>query len=99
MPACGATPGICSLKGSKCPSRGCFSARRGARMNLDSKRIHTGRGLNLDVDTGRFPAASRGEPEIARPRGAAAVVPFASDPRGDGPTVLLIQQYRYATDG
>ena len=27
------------------------------------------------------------------------MVPFVSDPRGDDPIVLLIQQYRYATDG
>ena len=27
------------------------------------------------------------------------MVPFASDPFGPDPTVLLIQQYRYATDG
>jgi ADP-ribose pyrophosphatase len=36
---------------------------------------------------------------MIRHPGAAAVVPFASDPRGDDPIVLLIQQYRYATDG
>ncbi len=68
-------------------------------MKLDSKRIHTGRVINLDVDTVRFPDGSTGELEIIRHPGAAAVVPFASDPRGDDPIVLLIQQYRYATDG
>ena len=68
-------------------------------MKLDSKRIHTGRVINLDVDTVRFPDGSSGELEIIRHPGAAAVVPFASDPRGDDPTILLIQQYRYATDG
>ena len=68
-------------------------------MRLDSKRIHTGRVINLDVDTVRFPDGSTGELEIIRHPGAAAVVPFASDPRGDDPIVLLIQQYRYATDG
>ena len=68
-------------------------------MKLDSKRIHTGRVINLDVDTVRFPDDSKGELEIIRHPGAAAVVPFASDPRGDDPIVLLIQQYRYATDG
>ena len=68
-------------------------------MKLDSKRIHTGRVINLDRDTVRFPDGSTGELEIVRHPGAAAVVPFASDPRGDDPTVLLIQQYRYATDG
>jgi len=68
-------------------------------VKLDSKRIHTGRVINLDVDTVRFPDDSKGELEIIRHPGAAAVVPFASDPRGDDPIVLLIQQYRYATDG
>jgi len=68
-------------------------------MQLDSKRIHTGRVINLDVDTVRFPDGSTGELEIIRHPGAAAVVPFASDPRGDDPTILLIQQYRYATNG
>jgi ADP-ribose pyrophosphatase len=68
-------------------------------MNLDSKRMHTGRVINLDVDTVRFPDGSTGELEIIRHPGAAAVIPFASDPRGEDPTVLLIQQYRYATNG
>src|SRR5258705_7023248 len=68
-------------------------------MKLDSKRIHTGRVINLDVDAVRFPDGSTGELEIIRHPGAAAVVPFASDPHGDDPTILLIQQYRYATDG
>ncbi len=68
-------------------------------MKLDSKRIHTGRVINLDVDAVRFPDGSTGELEMIRHPGAAAVIPFASDPHGDDPTVLLIQQYRYATDG
>ncbi|HYT63457.1 MAG TPA: NUDIX hydrolase [Gemmatimonadales bacterium] len=51
------------------------------------------------MDGVRFPDGSTGELEIVRHPGAAAVVPFASDPRGDDPTVLLIQQYRYATNG
>src|SRR5258705_6642052 len=68
-------------------------------MKLDSKRIHTGRVINLDVDTVRFPDGSPGELEMIRHPGAAAVIPFASDPHGDDPTILLIQQYRYATDG
>src|SRR5258705_3923516 len=68
-------------------------------MKLDSKRIHPGRVINLDVDTVRFPDDSKGELEMIRHPGAAAVVPFASDPHGDDPIVLLIQQYRYATDG
>src|SRR5256886_13251131 len=68
-------------------------------MKLESKRIHTGRVINLDVDTVRFPDGSTGQLEVIRHPGAAAVVPFASDPRGADPTILLIQQYRYATNG
>ena len=68
-------------------------------MQIDSKRIHSGRVINLDIDTVRFPDGSTGELEIIRHPGAAAVVPFASDPRGPDPTVLLIQQYRYAANG
>jgi ADP-ribose pyrophosphatase len=36
---------------------------------------------------------------MIRHPGAAAVVPFASDPHGPDPTILLIHQYRYATGG
>src|SRR5213083_1995425 len=68
-------------------------------MKLDSKRIHTGRVINLDVDTVRFPDGSTGQLEIIRHPGAAAVVPFASDPHGPDPTILLIEQYRYAANG
>ena len=66
---------------------------------LASRRIHTGRVLNLDVDSVRFPDGSEGELEIIRHSGASAIVPFLSDPSGDDPQVLLIRQYRYAADG
>ncbi len=68
-------------------------------MQLASKRIHTGRVIDLDVDTVRFPDGSTGELEMIRHPGAAAVVPFASDPRGPDPTILLIEQFRHATSG
>ncbi|OLC07569.1 MAG: ADP-ribose pyrophosphatase [Gemmatimonadetes bacterium 13_1_40CM_66_11] len=68
-------------------------------MQIATKRIHSGRVIDLDVDTVRFPDGSSGELEMIRHPGAAAVVPFASDPRGHDPTVLLIQQYRYAANG
>jgi len=68
-------------------------------MQLESKRIHSGRVIDLDVDTVRFPDGSTGQLEVIRHPGASAVVPFASDPRGADPTILLIQQYRYATNG
>ena len=68
-------------------------------MQIASKRIHKGRVIDLDVDTVRFPDGSTGELEIVRHPGAAAVLPFASDPGGADPTILLITQYRYAANG
>lgn len=68
-------------------------------MQLTRRRIYTGRVVHLDVDTVQFPDGSTGEMEMLRHPGAAAVIPFASDPRGADPTVLLIRQYRYATGG
>lgn len=68
-------------------------------MKLESKRVYSGRVIDLDVDSVRFPNGSTGQLEMIRHPGAAAVVPFASDPHGPDPTILLIHQYRYATDG
>ena len=68
-------------------------------MQLASKRIHKGRVIDLDVDTVRFPDGSTGQLEMIRHPGAAAVLPFASDPGGPDPTLLLIKQYRYAAGG
>jgi len=68
-------------------------------MQLARRRIYSGRVVNLDVDTIQYPDGSTGELEMIRHPGAAAVLPFASDPRGADPTVLLIRQYRYAAGG
>lgn len=68
-------------------------------MQLARRRIYTGRVVHLDVDSVQYPDGSTGEMEMLRHPGAAAVIPFASDPRGADPTVLLIRQYRYATGG
>ena len=65
---------------------------------LSSRRAYSGRVLDLDVDTVRFPDGSVGELEVIRHPGASAVVPFASDPRSTDPTVLLIRQFRHATE-
>jgi ADP-ribose pyrophosphatase len=65
---------------------------------LGSRRIHTGRVLNLDLDRVRFPDGTEGELEMIRHPGASAVVPFLSDPDGEDPQVLLIRQYRYAAE-
>jgi ADP-ribose pyrophosphatase len=65
---------------------------------VSTRRVYTGRVLNLDVDTVRFPNGTVGELEMIRHPGASAVVPFLSDPTGDDPQVLLIRQYRYAAE-
>jgi ADP-ribose pyrophosphatase len=66
---------------------------------LSSRRVYSGKVVNLDVDTVRFPDGSTGELELIRHPGASAVVPFVSDPQGADPTILLIKQYRYASGG
>lgn len=66
---------------------------------VSSRRVYTGKVVQLDVDTVRFPDGSTGELEMFRHSGASAVVPFLSDPAGDDPQVLLIKQYRYAAGG
>lgn len=66
---------------------------------VSTRRVYTGRVLNLDIDTVKFPDGSVGELEIIRHSGASAVVPFVSDPTGPDPQLLLIRQYRYAAGG
>ena len=66
---------------------------------IGTRRVYTGRVLNLDIDTVRFPNGAVGELEIIRHSGASAVVPFVSDPMGPDPQVMLIRQYRYAAGG
>lgn len=66
---------------------------------VSSERLYTGRIVNLDRDTVRFPDDSTGHLEMLRHPGASAVVPFLDDPRGPDPRVLLIRQFRHAADG
>lgn len=70
----------------------------GAPGKVRSERIYTGRIINLDRDTVRFPDGSIGELEMVRHPGASAVVPFVSEPSGDDPQLLLVRQYRYAAE-
>jgi ADP-ribose pyrophosphatase len=63
---------------------------------VSTRRIYTGRVINLDVDTVRFPNGATGDLEMIRHPGASAVVPFLTDPAADDPQLLLIRQYRYA---
>jgi len=67
-------------------------------MKISSRRVYAGRIINVDLDTVKFPNGSTGELEMVRHPGAAAVVPFLSDPYGDDPQLLLIKQFRHAAD-
>jgi ADP-ribose diphosphatase len=71
----------------------------GIAGKVSSKRIYTGRVINLDVDTVRFPDATRGELEMIRHPGASAIVPILSDLDAADPHLVLIRQYRYAANG
>jgi len=66
---------------------------------IETRRVYTGRIVSLDVDTVRFPNGSVGSLEMLRHSGASAVVPFLDDPARPDARVLLVRQYRYATDG
>jgi ADP-ribose pyrophosphatase len=69
-----------------------------ASTTITSHRIFTGKVVALDVDQVRFPDGSIGELEMVRHSGAAAILPFLSDPEGEDPEILLLRQYRYAAD-
>jgi ADP-ribose pyrophosphatase len=66
---------------------------------IGSRPVHDGRIVHLSIDTVRFPDGSVGELEMIRHSGASAVLPVLSDAADPDPEVLLIRQYRYATDG
>ena len=66
---------------------------------LSSERLYTGKVLNLDLDTVRFPDGSQGTLEMIRHSGASAVLPFLDHPADADPRVVLIRQFRHAADG
>lgn len=66
---------------------------------LSSTRLYSGRIVNLDLDTVRFPDGSTGTLEMLRHPGASAVVPFLDDPMSEDPRIVLIRQFRHAADG
>lgn len=68
-------------------------------QQLDRRELYQGKVFRLDKDTVRFPDGSHSEFDIVRHPGAAAVVPFLSDPEGEEPQVLLLRQFRYAAGG
>ena len=75
------------------------SATQATPGRLASRRVYTGRVLNLDVDSVRFPDGSSGDLEMIRHPGAAAVIPVLTADGSDDPQLLLIRQYRYAAGG
>ena len=64
-----------------------------------TRRVYTGRVVSLDVDTVEYPNGTVGELEMLRHPGASAVVPFLGDPDENDPLIVLIRQYRHASDG
>src|SRR6266581_3406686 len=70
----------------------------GSARKIASRRVYTGKVLNLDVDRVQFPDRSIGELEMIRHPGASAIVPFVGEATDANPSILLIKQYRYAAD-
>ena len=66
---------------------------------ISAVRAYSGKVVNLDLDTVRFPDDSIGRLEMLRHPGAAAVVPFLDPPGGADPRIVLIRQFRHAADG
>lgn len=64
-----------------------------------SRPIHSGRVVDLAMDTVRFPDGSTGELELVRHSGASAVVPVIDDTDPADPEILLLRQFRYAAGG
>ncbi len=71
----------------------------GGSARISTRRLYTGKVINVDMDRVRFPNGKEGELEMIRHSGASAVVPFLTDPAGEDPQILLLRQYRYAADG
>ena len=66
---------------------------------VSATRLYSGRIVNLDLDSVRFPDDSVGQLEMLRHPGAAAVVPFLDPPASADPRIVLLRQFRHAADG
>jgi ADP-ribose pyrophosphatase len=66
---------------------------------ISSRRVYSGRIINLDLDTVAFPNGSLGELEMIRHPGASAVVPFLDSLVEPDPELVLLRQFRHAADG
>ncbi|MDE3052366.1 MAG: NUDIX hydrolase [Gemmatimonadota bacterium] len=64
-----------------------------------TRRVYTGRVINLDVDRVVLPNGTTADLEIIRHPGASAIVPILSDAEASDPTLVLIRQYRHAAAG
>src|SRR5215207_627547 len=65
---------------------------------VSTERLHTGKVVNLDLDTVRFPDGSTGQLEMLRHPGASAVVPLLDPADHPDPRVMLIRQFRHAAE-
>jgi len=70
-----------------------------APERMRTRRAYDGRLIKLDVDTLRGPAKNEFDLEVIRHPGAAAIVPLLSDRKAQDPSILLLEQYRYAAGG
>ena len=66
---------------------------------VSTERKYSGRIIDLDVDTVKFPDGSIGQLEMIRHPGASAVVPFLDPVDAPDPRVLMLRQFRHAADG
>jgi ADP-ribose pyrophosphatase len=66
---------------------------------LASREIYHGKIVHLFQEDVQFPDGSTGTLEVIRHPGAAAVLPVFGDPTQPDPEILLVRQYRYATNG
>ena len=73
-----------------------MSEKKGKR--LSTRRVYNGRIIKVDLDTVKLPNDATVELEVVRHPGAAAVVPFLTALDTYDPQLLLIRQYRHATN-
>jgi ADP-ribose pyrophosphatase len=66
---------------------------------ISTDRVYDGRIVRVDLDVVEAPDGSEIRLEIVRHPGAAAIVPLLSAIDAADPSILLIRQYRYATNG
>jgi ADP-ribose diphosphatase len=66
---------------------------------IRSRRVYTGRVINLDIDDVTFPDGSSGELEIIRHPGASAILAITGEAGTPDPELVMIRQYRHAAGG